>query len=229
MGRKHHVVTLVPWRPDGTKQRVFNWDVTLPHLEGLGYPVYTGAPLTPEWSRAEAVNAAAAAAGDWDVALVGDADTIPDPGSIRRAVSWVRDTRGGVRPHMDRWDLTHSATLRVAQGTDPRTLAARDHRAEPGGGLMVIHRAGFDAIGGYDETFRGWGYEDTAANLALLRHAAFDRLPGECWHLWHGESGWRGASEASVAKHKQLLAEHRREVMAFMANKGWSTPAERML
>ncbi len=223
------VVTLIPWRPAGDKQRIFNWDCTLPRLEALGYPIFTGEPYGPEWSRAEAVNAAATGAGDWDVALVGDADTIPDPGSIRRAIAWVGDTQGGVRPHMDRWDLDSGATLRIAQGADPRTFSGRECKAQPGGGLMVIHRRAYETVGGYDESFRGWGYEDTAMNLALIRRGIFDRLPGECWHMWHDESGWRGATAESKDKHRRLLIEYAPEVERFMANKGWSTPAGQML
>ncbi len=224
------VVTLIPWRPAGDKQHIFNWDVTLPRLEALGYPVFTGQPYGEEWSRAEAVNDAAAGAGAWDVALVGDADTIPDPGAVRRAIGWVRDTQGGVRPHLDRWDLDAVGALRIAQGADPASLV-RDKRCkpEPGGGLMVLHRRAFDAVGGYDETFRGWGYEDTAMNLALIRRGLFDRLPGEAWHMWHDASGWRGATQESKDKHRRLLATYAVDIERFMANKGWATPAERML
>ena len=64
-------------------------------------------------------------------------------------------------------------------------------------------------------------------NLALIRRGVFDRLPGECWHLWHDESGWRGATEESKAKHRTLMREYADDVAEFVANKGWKTPAHR--
>lgn len=55
------------------------------------------------------------------------------------------------------------------------------------GGCVIVSRDVFEAIGGYDERFKGWGYEDRAFVLALetLKAAGSDRLPGSLYHLWH--------------------------------------------
>ena len=219
------VVTLVPWRAGGDQRRIWCWDVTRPALEDLGYEVFTGEPPFPEWARAHAVNAASAAAGEWDVALVADADTIPDPASIERAIWWVTQTGGAVRPHMERHMLNPKGSIVIAQ-RGPEALDAQHYtRRFPGGGLLVLTREAWDAVGGYDERFIGWGYEDTAMNLALLTKVGWDRLPGHAWHLWHGTKENKPRPD-SIKMYKALLRTHSAQIKAWAADKGISRPVE---
>ena len=85
-----------------------------PHLEEFGWPIFIGTCEGP-WQRAVAVNDAASQAGDWDVAFIADCDTIPDHEGILRAVQWVMSTRGGVRPHEQRYMLDHKQTIEAVQ------------------------------------------------------------------------------------------------------------------
>lgn len=216
------IVTLIPYRPANDRQR-WCWDQVLPALEHLGWPVVVGEPDGDEWSRAQAVNNAAKDAGDWDVALVGDCDTLPDAGSIRRAIAWVGDTGGAVRPHMQRIMLNQKGSVRICQ-RGPQYLDPGlhyDRRQWGGGGLLVITREAFDRVGGYDPTFIGWGYEDTDMNLRLLRAGLWERLPGTAWHLWHSTSVPRPESRA---RYRQLLLEYRDDVQRWAFDKGLSQP-----
>lgn len=205
-------VILVPWRPSDDRRRLL-WDWTRPYLEEFG-PVFTGDSDGP-WSRASACNRASKEAGQWDVALVADSDTIPEPGSIERAVAWVESTGGAARPHLDRYILNPQGTLRFGQlgleGLRPEDI---DH-SWPGGGLLVLTREAFETVGGYDESFVGWGYEDTAMTLALLRHSRWDRLPGKAWHLWHQPGR---ASMRTRQKAQELYAEYAAEIEALGSN-----------
>jgi hypothetical protein len=95
------LVVLVPYRPNGGpvgERYRWLWDHVRPRLEAIG-PVFTGEPRGETWARAEAVNVAAERAGKWDVALIGDCDTVPEEHAVRRAVTWVQDTGGAARPH----------------------------------------------------------------------------------------------------------------------------------
>jgi len=207
-------VILVPWRPDPRdERRQLLWDWTRPYLEEIG-PITT-AGCEGRWQRAVACNRAARAAGDWDVALVADSDTIPEPGSIERAIDWVRSTGGGCRPHLDRYLLNREGTLRFAQrgiaGLEPQHV---DH-TWPGGGLLVLTREAYEKAGGYDENFVGWGWEDTAMNLALMRTSRFDRLPSKAWHLWHQP---QRARPQSVQRMNEMMQEHAALVDAWLSN-----------
>src|SRR5262245_13595538 len=106
VGGNVNIVTLVPWRP-GNTIREQNWEWTRPHLEALGYPIYLGDRRGP-WARAAACNEAARLAGDWDVALIADADTIPEADAVHRAVRIVSTSPGAIRPHDRLWNLNRA-------------------------------------------------------------------------------------------------------------------------
>lgn len=215
------IVTLVPFR-GGDERREWCWDVSRPSLEALGYPVYVGEPRGEAWSRAEACNAAAEQA-KWDVALFSDCDTIPDPGSVRRAVAWVLDTRGGARPHLERWMTTFDGSTVLAQRGPGALNYARNGRPRHigqmwrGGGLLVVHRSAFELVGGYDESFVGWGYEDSAMNLELLAKASWDRLPGQAWHHYHSGHENRARQE-SVKAYRALLSRNAEAIDRWLGN-----------
>lgn len=217
------IVILVPWR-GGEERREWLWDVCRPWLERFGWPIYTGDSVGP-WARAAAVNAASSAAGDWDLALVADCDTIADPGSIYRAMDWIRSTGGAARPHAERWMLTKEGSLLAAQRGPSAIKPEHLGKLYPGGGLLVITRAAWDKVGGYDEDFIGWGYEDSALTMSLMKLGLWERLPGEAWHLWHSGEGNKPRRE-SLNRYKALLKENAEMIEDWARNKGLRRPQE---
>jgi hypothetical protein len=183
------VVTLIPWR-GGDRYREKVWEFVQPKLEDLGFPVYTG-DSEGEWARAAAVNNAAKAAGEWDVALVGDADTILERGPVERALTLVNRTRGAARPHDRRWMLSSIATRFVMHNGLERLGERHLSDSAPGGGALVIHRRAYEGVGGYDESYVGWGYEDTAMDIRLLTEHSWRIIPGNAYHLFHRPANLR--------------------------------------
>lgn len=196
---------LVPWRA-GDPVREQAWSHVKPALGALGWPIFTG-DTGGEFSRSAACNAAAAAAGEWDVAVVADADTYHPLAPMRLAVDAAHESGRAVVP----WDRRHKLnefgsanvvfTLEgvadVGRLGDPSTA----ERYEPGeeaapwnqpsypiwrrGGAIVIPRAAWEMVGGFDEGFRRWGHEDCAQRLALGTLAGLMAVEGDCWHLYH--------------------------------------------
>lgn len=176
-------VILVPWR-GGEERREWNWKVVRPYLERFGWPIFTGDSEGP-WSRAAAVNAAAKAAGDWDAALIADADTIPEMEPVQRAVAMVGMNGGAIRPHDTLWNLKSWQSTQLAQQGIERLHLNHKTKTNPGGGLLVISREAWDTVGGYDERYVTWGHEDSDIHTRLLAEASWDRIPGQAWHLYH--------------------------------------------
>jgi hypothetical protein len=106
----------------------------------------------PYFSPSTARNRGAAAAGEWLVFL--DAD-------VSAAPAFVAAVRGLIQPD-------------VFLIADPRPRGLWD--------ALVVARRDFDAVGGYDEVFEGWGDEDVelTARLAIggVRQASF---PARFW------------------------------------------------
>lgn len=201
------VVTLIPLRIGGSQERQWLWDQTKPYLEELGYPIYIGEPNGEAWNRSQSINNAARAAGDWEVALIGDGDTIPDEVSVKRAVSWVEIGGGAARPHLERVMLNAiGSQILLRRGHHALSNSHLD-KQWAGGGLLVVRRDAWDAIGGYDENFIGWGHEDSDFNIRMLATVNWERLPGVSWHLWHDRV--KPATNAyNVNTYNQTLRKH---------------------
>jgi hypothetical protein len=50
---------------------------------------------------------------------------------------------------------------------------------------FVVPRAVWDNLGGFDERFKGWGWEDMAFQSVVCGLYGHERLDGDVWHLWH--------------------------------------------
>lgn len=179
-------VVLVPRRA-GNPVRDASWDWCRRIWQQQGWPIFEGHHDEPGlFNASKARNAAALAAGDWDVAIFADADTVPfDWKPVRDAVPLAAKTGRFVRPfttyHM--LDGEGSASF-MATGVLPKT-GTRRLQESAYGGIHVLPRRLWDASGGYDERFLGWGSEDAAFEFACRVLGGFTRLRGDVYHLWH--------------------------------------------
>jgi hypothetical protein len=63
---------------------------------------------------------------------------------------------------------------------------------------IAIPRAVFDDLGGFDERFVGWGFEDMAFQSVVCGLYGWERIDGDVYHLWHPRGvsiGGRAAKE----------------------------------
>ena len=167
-----------------------------------------------DWSRSEALNLAAAAAPEAvDTLVFTDADMlVPESwfDAVAAALSreqgretvWLTDSR----------DLPEGAEREL--WWDPAWLwrVSRAHPRVGQGAAMVVPRAWFTRVGGFDEVYRVWGAED---NDLVLR-AEWDGVPvrwleppEQAWvaHQWHRRDWPTAAQYAQVQKNRAYLAE----------------------
>lgn len=57
----------------------------------------------------------------------------------------------------------------------------------PSMGCAAISLECFRGVGGFDEQYVGWGYEDVDFASRCAERWPLRRVPGPAFHLWHGE------------------------------------------
>ena len=127
-----------------------------------------GADQRHAFSVARALNDAAKHAHGEHFLLFG-ADHVPDA----RAIEWATHQLRGyafARIYDRVAYATEAATRLILHGTVLPLEAADWHvHPAPCPGVLGVRRAAFEAAGGLDERYEGWGYEDTAFLDALAR------------------------------------------------------------
>lgn len=144
-----------------------------------------------DFQRSQARNLAAAKATG-DVLIVWDADTFCNDVFLKEALALVEQTGTWAFPYGRYYNLNETYTRDLirknARDEYPRPEPFEvEHDIESTGGIYVITRQAWDQIGGYDENFVDWGYEDNAFHLAgrTLVGAPSRVQKGWVSHLWH--------------------------------------------
>ncbi len=202
------VVILVPWRTDnGHRERL--WGVCKARWAPLfpEWQIYEGRSPGGPWDRAAAVNDAAQQAGDWDIALVCDADVLLPFSQVDAAVRVAESTGKVTWAHRGWGELTRDATEHLLR--QPVAALSPEFTPEPDevkkqtpiswSCCMAVPRKVFDALGGLDERFAGWGGEDTAFAAAIQGLHGYERIEGVVWNLWHDPSGRQPRTREYVA------------------------------
>lgn len=188
-------VILIPYRGvNAARER--NLQAVLRWYEPLGLTVTLGDSGSEKFNRGASRNAAAAGAGDWDRALIADADCVAQLGVVRRAFDLASETGKLILPHDNFWRFTEVGTKRFVKAMefyrDQPSKAIRltaektvINRSWMPSGALVLTRETFERIGRYQEGFEGWGYEDSTFYNEAKAIVGVVRMPGLLWHLFH--------------------------------------------
>lgn len=174
---------VVPWRPsDPHREAAWSW---VRHQYALHHPdweIVTGSCGDGPWIKADAV-ADALSHTDADTLLIADADVWSD--GLERAVDALDQFPWAI-PHHTVQRLTEQATADVLAGGElAGPFTQQPYKGWAGGGYMALRRETYERIP-LDPRFQGWGGEDAAWHLALVRLTGRGwRGRALLWHLWH--------------------------------------------
>ncbi|MEU2835330.1 galactosyltransferase-related protein [Streptomyces lavendulae] len=137
------------------------------------------------FNRAASRNEAMRTLNGYEAVLLCDADTLVEADPVMEAVHQAHS--GALHlPFTLYRSWSRNATRRLLDGEEVDESKDADVLSGSTGGAMVMSPAAWWGIGGMDERFTAWGYEDVAFPLAatvlgsgVVRHA------GSVWHLWH--------------------------------------------
>lgn len=221
------VVVLVPRRPEPWRDRL--WEYARAGLDASFHwaRVVEGLSVDGPFNRSRALNEAAEGS-DWDVAVILDADTVPTyHPNVGEAVDLALKTGKLVLPQDTFRSLSRAGTKAVlAAECAIEDAEKRWDYPNPKSSCIVVSRQTWELVGGFDERFEGWGFEDAAFFRACRALAGVERLPGLCYHLWHPRSEEKNPSRAEYQRNQALAAlykdaRHDAEVMrAILAEPG---------
>lgn len=208
-----NVAILVPRRADnGHRDRL--WKFCQQRWSLFDWPIVEGASPDGPFNRSAALNQAARDAGDWDVAVVVDADVVAHPPAVIDATEIAHAAGRMVVSHNDRVMLNRVGTEKILDGYDgswqQRTMVEQTY-TDSVSCCVAIPRNVWDAVGGFPEAFVGWGYEDSAFELAAraLTGKPYIRLASTLFHLWHATSKEAANSSPTRKANAALLDRYR--------------------
>lgn len=202
----------IPWRA-GNYAREEALSFVREHYEEGGFSITLADANTQRFSRTAARNEAARKAGDWDVAAFVDADCVLEIETLEHAFQQAWDEQQVILPHDHYYPLGRLGTTLALRETNigawHRSWIEQPFvdRKRPSG-VIVFPRMAWEIVGGYDERFTGWGFEDTAMLFALTGIAGgWSRASGVLWHLWHPPSNasWEPEDKALFERYKRAV------------------------
>jgi hypothetical protein len=222
--RSPDIAICVPRRSDGgTRDMLWRW--VRSRLERLHpeWPIVEGHHENGRMNRAAARNTAARLARPWDVAVFFDADCFAPPAQVAAAADQAAESGQMVVASTTCRLLSRAGTANVLAGRPARTWHLKREMVAPSG-CFAVPSSLWDEVGGQDERFVGWGFEDRAFLIACATLAGVERIAGPMWHLWHpiaadkrkGDPGYEAnlrlvgrykAANGDVAAVRQILAE----------------------
>lgn len=205
------VALITPWRPHHP-DRELGLRFVIDHYAPTNYlHLLADDNRTEQFSRTAARNAGALMAGDWDVAVFIDADCVVPIEVLEHGIEFAHREGRVVLPH-DRFEPLSRAGSILAMCEpnlsrwDERWIAQPYVERSRPSGVVVFPRRAWDTVGGYDERFRGWGFEDTAMLWSLDALAGgFHRLTGRMWHIWHPseQAAWLPSDKDLFERYKK--------------------------
>lgn len=161
------------------------------------------------FNRSAAINRAAE--GEWDVAVILDSDAIVDADQVRAGVDLAAETSELVLPYKLRNMLSQKGTKEILSGyVGNWGHWVTDRERNRVSCCVVVPRALWDEVGGFDERFEGWGGEDEAFHAACAVMGGVRRTDGALWHLWHAASPHHSRTSPLYRQALQLCLRYQR-------------------
>ena len=187
------VSIIIPFQTDnGPRAEAFKWikqyyERTMPEAE-----LCLGIMDNEKINKSQAVNLAAKKATR-EIFVIADADIVYDPKLIVKAIE-VLNEAAWVVPFTKIYEIEKSGTKRLLQSEPNWPIDVKSKECTKAnwlysgfaGKLIVIPRVNFEAVGGFDERFSGWGGEDDAFSLSVQTLCGnLANIKGEIYHVWH--------------------------------------------
>lgn len=172
------------------------------------WPVVEGQHAEGTFNRGAAINNGAR--GEWDIIVILDADVIAPVEQIDQAIKTALET-GHMTLAFDHYvNVSEEATERVLSGSaewpaESDALYTMDHHLSS---IIAVPRPLWDRVGGFDERFAGYSFNDVQFALACQTlGGGMERVPGTVWHLYHPDDFSAGYRDEALRLSCGLLVD----------------------
>lgn len=181
---------IIPWRAQPSRIKAFeavvSWYKTNLPDATIYYPNHPGKVWLPSHTRNDGVRMAEK--DGCDVIILNDADTIPQIRPLQKAIIRARADNRFHNPYTHYRMLQQMGTEQFFSGKPIHECSYKSFNSACWGTVVCTPRAWWD-LGGMDEKFMQWGYEDTAMQVAhqIIKGSPFIKHPGIVFALGHDE------------------------------------------
>jgi hypothetical protein len=184
---------VVPWRAAAGREQSFDLAWRYNNKEFADFKVYFSDSVGERFNVSEARNRGCIQAIEdgYKTLVVIDADTIFRRDSILQAIEEVSANYVISYAYTNTFETNEGSSYLLSIGAtsfDEMTEGKALYPNHVGSGWAMSSEMFWD-INGWDENFKGWGWEDDAFQKAheLLFSSEMSRAPGTCYRLWHPE------------------------------------------
>jgi glycosyltransferase involved in cell wall biosynthesis len=197
-----NISILIPFRPvNDYRDRIFKWNIFRLNsmFPGIEICIEDSDPSQP--FNLSAARNKAFSQSTKDNIFVLDADTVFNGDTLIGAMYFLdKYPNSWLFPYDYYYSLDKDSGEKVLNSNPETMLSPRDYTYDfifndpssnpsygpPLSGFIGMKRASYIAVGGFDESFKGWGFEDWAfmidANHILGK---YHRLRDNVFHIWH--------------------------------------------
>ena len=195
--------TTDPWRLRAREFVRFMW-------EDYGFNIIWGLDDSEPFNISKAKNNGVRQASSNKV-IIADADVVIEKAQILKGLLLANKT--WVIPYDTYFNLTEQFTDRFLNGDVELDDCEWDHKLLSWAGMLIIEREKYWDVGGHDERFSGWGWDDNALRLSLDNlYAKHERVCGNIYHLYHPvPEGTTFGSEHELRNRKLFDKEYKRK------------------
>jgi len=206
------IMLVIPWREQpsriGLFKEVKNWYKTnLPGIEII-YSNKPGEFWNAAASRNDGVKRAQEAG--CDVVIINDADTIPEIEPLLEAINFCQVGNMIHNPYSHCKVFSKEETFRFYDGMKLQDIHCRNVFTTSNGGVYVCTPEAWWSVGGMDEKFVQWGYEDSALEVAhiIIKGTKLVKHLGHIYSLKHQEQFHDKGYTENEQKNRQLYLKY---------------------
>jgi predicted glycosyltransferase involved in capsule biosynthesis len=185
---------VIPWRYSGCSYQLRNFKYCYEYYSSLSTPII-GESNNVVFNRSQARNNGVLKSKKNNLVIV-DSDNIVNLDLIIKGLNLLKEGML-IKPFTSIHYLNETATLNFINGNNKLTINSYDKtyllpnqlNIRKSGGIYIIKKDTWKDLGGMNEKFDDWGFEDTEFNLRFeKKYQPITFLKGNNYHLYHPQT-----------------------------------------